>query len=323
MDLGSQAPGRHVGKLMADRVASSVLYSLFGKLRERPFILVEPGGNFGDQLIYRGAIKILKQAGCHFSIRTFSEFMTATHPSHAVVYIQGGGGIVPWWSQTPMRAFRRAVSCHQGITILGPQTCHIDDKFLGECFSQLPHCFEGEAAFLFTRDPRSYGAIRKVAPPWIKVAIDHDTALNLSSADLGAKQKSRGYMLYSMRLDQESCRPSARLWNGLWLDPNREVPRFEEWLLLHQRAKTIVSDYLHSAVLGAILGTPTYLLPNTYHKNQSVWDYSLSERGVHWLNGIEELPIDLWSRAVNTIRPLSYFLSRSMVKQVLIRVMAL
>jgi hypothetical protein len=85
--------------------------------------------------------------------------------------------------------------------------------------------------------------------------------------------------LFSIRADPESARASAeRPW--WWVDPTTETESFDAWLRLHAAASRITTDRLHSAILGAILGKETYLIPGSYHKNESVWAYSLRSRGV-------------------------------------------
>ena len=59
-----------------------------------------------------------------------------------------------------------------------------------------------------------------------------------------------------------------------------------------------MTDRLHSAILGTILGIPVTLMPNSYHKNRAVWEYSLSERGVKWL---DELKMSRVASAINSL----------------------
>lgn len=44
-------------------ISSGALASLFLELKERPFVFVQPGGNAGDYLIYKGAEKVGKMCG--------------------------------------------------------------------------------------------------------------------------------------------------------------------------------------------------------------------------------------------------------------------
>ena len=73
------------------------------------------------------------------------------------------------------------------------------------------------------------------------------------------------------------------------VDPVRYSYSFKHWVRLHARAASIVTNRLHSAICGSILGVPTTLLPNNYHKARGVWEQSLAARGVQWA---ERLPPD-------------------------------
>jgi exopolysaccharide biosynthesis predicted pyruvyltransferase EpsI len=119
-------------------------------------------------------------------------------------------------------------------------------------------------------------------PGQAEIICDHDAALNLVKADLLSGKSPEGkYVFYAMRYDQE--RPSAQPYNYLmWLDPVEVCFTFEKWLSLHLQARRLITNRTHSAILGSILGIPTVLLPNNYHKNRSVWEFSLQDRGVQW-----------------------------------------
>ena len=46
-----------------EQLASHRILELFHEFRDQPFVFVEPGGNAGDSLIYRGAEKLARAAG--------------------------------------------------------------------------------------------------------------------------------------------------------------------------------------------------------------------------------------------------------------------
>ena len=118
--------------------------------------------------------------------------------------------------------------------------------------------------------------------------MDEDTAFALDPSDLirlsRAPARPRGrYDLIVSRKDDEMPqeRPGA-LGRGVELDPALYATSFEHWIRIHLHAKTIVTNRLHSAILGAIYGIPVTLMPGSYHKNRSVWEFSLKCRGVEW-----------------------------------------
>jgi len=55
------------------------------------------------------------------------------------------------------------------------------------------------------------------------------------------------------------------------------------WAQLHVYALEILTNRSHSAMLGAILGKKTKMFRGKYHKNRSIWEYSLKQRGVEWV----------------------------------------
>ena len=55
------------------------------------------------------------------------------------------------------------------------------------------------------------------------------------------------------------------------------------WGSLHLYATEILTNRSHSAILGAILGKKTKMFAGKYHKNRSIWGFSLKRRGVEWV----------------------------------------
>lgn len=289
-------------------IVSTETFRLFREYRQREFMFVESGGNFGDYLIWKGAKKVAQVAGINFQSVNYDEFMDLNLSSEYVVYIHGGGGFVPWWSGTPMKALKKAVNRHHGITIVGPQTFSTDRQFLKrEIVDILENC-RSKKIFIFARDPISYSALKECMPSWVNLDLDHDTALNLSSKDLGINPGSSGYTLCSIREDKEAYSIKKKEYFSVWVDPVKYCKSFEEWVKIHAHAKKIVTNRLHSAIAGTILGKETVLLPNNYHKNRAVWQFSLRSRDVTWK---EELPICSLSRLVEFIPPMKAIAKRS------------
>ena len=63
------------------------LLSVFEKYDGKQFVLVEPGGNHGDYLIYYGAEKLAREAGIYFENVSHHEFMEANYDSDTVIYL--------------------------------------------------------------------------------------------------------------------------------------------------------------------------------------------------------------------------------------------
>ncbi|MDR3637809.1 MAG: polysaccharide pyruvyl transferase family protein [Isosphaeraceae bacterium] len=260
-------------------VTSSKVLDVFREFRDRPFVFVEPGGNFGDQLIYRGAEKLAAGVGLRFCSISYQEFVRRRLDREEVVYIHGGGGCVPWWSGTPIAALKRLLQIHSGVVIVGPQTFWTEPKFLRRVLRGVRHPRPARI-ILFTREAISWKAVREHAPIHTEVIADHDTALNLSADDLGISRCVRQGDLWLLRKDKEAPRRSPHVAQAV--DPIATCATLEEWLEIHNSARTIVTNRLHSAIVASILDIPAVLFPNNYFKNAAVWEFSLKSRGVLW-----------------------------------------
>lgn len=265
------------------------LSPILEKYRSRPFIFVEPGGNHGDYLIYKGAEKLAKEIGLDFKRVSHHEFMASEFNEHTVIYLQGGGAYNPLWSGHPMQEIEKVAQTHSGPVIQGPITCYLDRNFLidqvvAPLMEAKPSTF-----YFFTRERTSYDALRDVLPDWIELHSDQDTALYMEARDLATAAENTGtYTLFAIRDDKESRAPAPHPKPfRLWLDPIRWSRSFDEWVQYHAEAREVITNRLHSAIISTILGKPTTLLPNSYHKNRSVYDFSLSDRGVVWNDAVD------------------------------------
>jgi len=274
----------HMNKHSNQKVVSRTLFSLFTKYSAKPFILVSGEGNYGDHLIYRGAQKLAKNAGIRYKCVGHDEFMKNDYPSEVVVYISGSGGFIKYWQGGAMDELVKAINTHKGIVILGPTTVEDSEEFLNQAIIGKFRQNHPQRVILFAREMTSFTAIKKYFPGWMELFVDHDTAFNLSIEDFPIKFKKKQYILYSFREDVEKKDNGSARYHFVQFDPVLRCADLEEWLTVHAEAKAIVTDRLHSSVVGSLFGVPTTLLPNSYHKNRSVWEYSLKDLGVNWLD---------------------------------------
>ena len=279
-------------------VPSMKLSDLFDKYNNKQFVFVEPGGNYGDYLIYEGAEKLAKQSKIKFQSVTHDEFMKSKYSDDMIIYIHGSGGFNPWWTGTPILELEKAVKYHKGIVILGPQTFVQDTSFINERVANILIDNDINKLFLFTRDYVSYKTLKECLPVNCNIYLDHDTAFHLSINDILENKPSGKYTLYSVREDKESVYFQKNGVLSLKFDPVFYCRNFDHWVYVHSMAKRIITNRTHSAILGSILGIPTTILPNSYHKNHSIWEYSLRQRGVDWL---DELSLKGFASIISTI----------------------
>jgi exopolysaccharide biosynthesis predicted pyruvyltransferase EpsI len=272
-----------------NNIASQKVFALFQHYRDRPFVFVESGGNFGDFLIYRGAEKLARLAGINFRVINPRELVTQVFTDDTVIYLHGGGGFNDYWKMEPIKEFSYLLSNHKGVVIVGPQAFYIRSAQVLEQFKDIFRTQpKPEKVYFFTRENYSYNILKDIFPLWIELQADHDTAFNLSMDDFKAQPCKKNYVLYAIRQDVEKT--PIQNFNPflLWFDPIGHCKSFDHWFSVHQQARKIVTNRLHSAILGAILLKEVVLLPNNYHKNHSVWEFTLKSRGIIWKENLED-----------------------------------
>jgi len=144
---------------------------------------------------------------------------------------------------------------------------------------------------LFAREYPSYITLRNSlnelrSKRGILLLLSHDTAFYLAKEDLPIIP-SQKYILINLREDKESAVPEyvrkiiAKFCKACKetciLGDVGKAESFYNYVKIVASAKVVISDRLHVAILGAILGKETYLIGNIYHKNMGVYEYSLSK----------------------------------------------
>lgn len=252
----------------------------------REILFVEPGGNWGDYLIYLGATTLARRLGLRWTRLTYAEFIARSPERDRPVYIHGGGGFNLFCSGKAPSAFLFAVSRYRGPVILGPTTVDDADGFVESTL--LPGLRQRIASdvVMFVRERTSFSALAGRLPDDIALHLDHDTAFQLTLEDtLNGRPQGSRYELLALREDNEA--PAQTLdgrYAGVRLDPAYYARSFDHWIRIHALASRIITNRTHSSIVGALLGKPTTLLGGSYHKNRSLWEYSLKPRGVGWLD---------------------------------------
>jgi len=267
------------------------LQDLFASFSHRKFLFVRPGGNWGDHLIYLGADYLAKQLGLVYRTVDYGSFSTSSARPEEVIYIHGGGGFSPYTSGDAPKCLRMALQTPGAIVVQGP--CTLGDV---QCLLPLKNDLENmqaEQLHFFSRERLSREICQKELPSHVRQYLNDDTALYLSGDTLLERvgRVRRRLNLLAIREDVEAVRGNEPL--NIWeatVDPARFARSFNHWIRIHASAKSILTNRTHSAICGAILGIPTTMFSNAYHKNRSIWEFSLEKRGVKWLEAQARLP---------------------------------
>lgn len=272
-------------------VASTRLLACLAAGRGRLWV-IRPTGNFGDDLLFLGLETLLRRTGLAFEQVRHDQLDGIALRPDDIAYIHGGGGWIPQWSGTPARILATLASRHRGRIVIGPSSFSTDREYLRTALLDSLHVAAGRVT-VFCRERPSFEVLVPAVGQLAEVVLDHDTALNLTRDEVLAFGEpvgpNRGYRLYALRNDAETRPPGACRVLRAPIDPIGYSYSFKHWVRLHARAGSIVTNRLHSAICGSILGVPTTLLPNSYHKARGVWELSLAARGVQWA---DRLPPD-------------------------------
>jgi exopolysaccharide biosynthesis predicted pyruvyltransferase EpsI len=266
---------------------------IFREHRQNDFAFVRSKGNYGDHLIYAGAEKIANQLKLRYTTTTSYKVKIK---SDTVIYLHGGGGYNSWWGWTGRLLSQIRSRNPHNLIIVGPSTTSLELEYLT---SLLPK--NDDKIVFFARENTTFNFIKNNF--FSKVFQDHDTALQLTINDdflkklLKNDKNEPGYSFLALREDKESqdlYTISSEKFDVV-CDPVLSEPAIirkihsyfgitsKKWARLHFRASKITTNRSHSAMLGSIVNKPVEIFANSYHKNRSIWEYSLKDRGVTWV----------------------------------------
>jgi len=252
---------------------------LFKNGVDKKWVFISPGGNQGDSMIYVGAYKIADKTRLDYTkVKLGRNAKPPKIDIDTIIYIHGGGGWCTWWNWTPRLVYDLAETFPKNRIVVGPSTVALQDWYIDKW---LP----SKRIEFYARENTTYSYMKRNN---VTLYQDHDTAFALEKDDKWLKpllvgDKLKPFKLAAIREDPESPDELPESVNlddyDLVIDPCQT----KKWGSLHLYATEILTNRSHSAILGAILGKKTKMFKGKYHKNKSMWEYSLKQRGVEWV----------------------------------------
>lgn len=287
--------------------AEPKLQQVFERYRNRPWVFLRPMGNWGDHLIFAGAESMANALGLQWTSCETPEFQSLTTTSAHCIYLQGGGGYNSWGSGRAFVNLEMALARPVHLVVQGPVSTEGNREWLGIRFRSALSVINCREFLFYAREESTLELLNSLHLQDLGATVyqDHDTALALKDSELltiaGLSAMPAGnYDLVVLREDNEqpACTAgdhvkTAAPATGIALDPAYVATSFAHWVRIHLHAKSITTNRLHSSIAGAISGKPVTIGPGSYHKNRSVWQCSLKDRGVRWTDQIEP-PSTFW-----------------------------
>lgn len=228
-----------------------------GLANARKTFLIPSPGNWGDALINVGTYQFLESIEVQYEVLRRQDLLHLLSQSgdesgtfDALIIVGGGGGWCETWSST--RAFVAEIAPRVSHVIVLPTTY------------ELPPVENAENITYFARD---FQMSKEVVPDAI---FCHDMAFFL---DISMEPESvKLPRLVALRVDKEKS-PEAVPFQ-FSIDVSLLGDAFSSVLPFFQivnRFDRVVSDRLHVAIAGCLLGKDVTLLPSLYPKSRSVY----------------------------------------------------
>jgi exopolysaccharide biosynthesis predicted pyruvyltransferase EpsI len=227
------------------------------KFRDRKVDFFRFNGNYGDSFIWHGTMILLNKLNIQV------DYVDQTTDSkNDVLLIDGGGNFVDYYKD--VRKFLEAKKDSYKQIVLLPHTIYGEKQK-----AILPKL--GSNITIFCRERISYDFVKEYAKN-CEVYLWHDCAFY---NDFKSITKKGLGVLNAFREDTESVHgnlPSDNFDISLNGWAKKPLDIFLEKL---NQYETINTDRLHAAIVATLLGKTVNLYPNSYFKNQAVYEYSL------------------------------------------------
>jgi exopolysaccharide biosynthesis predicted pyruvyltransferase EpsI len=230
---------------------------VFQPLQKRRIGYVRPVGNVGDRLIEQAT----EQLFADFGIQWVDWSPDRLQDIDEIVY-GGGGNMGPFYSQNyDLRT--RCLETGLPVTILPQSFMSVESRPFRRVFVRERTSLQIRPDAILTPDLALGLRVQRPAPPVREVGI-------FLRRDYEQKMRRRWF-----------CR-----------DPVRVCETPQQYLSLAARHARIITDRLHFAIAGLLMGRETTLLPNSYHKNRSMHDTWLSDLGCRFAEDVAQALAD-------------------------------
>lgn len=229
-------------------------------------------GNAGDGVIAAATYDFFEKNNLPFSVWKETEVYT---PEKHILCFGGGGNMIEGLYRES-RDFLEQYENQFAKVIIFPSTIHGYEDF----FVNYPEKF-----IVCCREQISYQKIIALGyVSEVSVLLTHDMAFDLDVENYIEKIKTDKEVVNCFRTDNESKDKQyhennhdiSLTWNGHYWD-NISLARNSTRSLISflQEYKTVNTDRLHIAILGSLLNMQVNFHPNSYYKNEAVFNHSI------------------------------------------------
>ncbi len=235
-------------------------------------------GNGGDSLIAAGTLQLFDALDLNYRIGDINKVYR-----HQVVFYGGGGNLVGLYKIGENFLRQALTPAHENIVVILPHTIKDCDALL-EAIDQHPR------TTVVCRDKFSYDYVRTslsdADPPNLFLSDDMAFYLNVDRYRHKRSPASKRTLNYFRRDQEKTSLPLPRNNRDLSQDINI-VPAMDNKKLVFKNAyklldeidkyATVNTNRLHGAIGASLLNKRVHLYPNSYWKNQEVYNYSLRD----------------------------------------------
>lgn len=242
------------------------------RYKDKEVIYIPNPGNAGDNLIATGTYNLFDRLGIKYKFGRYSYSYTNKY------LIYGGGGNLVGTYKFAETFLKRNKDKNNDILLL-PHTIYNVDDILESL---------GNNITLFCREKTSLEYVKSKFKYQNNIYIDHDMAFHLDKKYYDNNTINTNDYINAFRVDAEKTNISIPddnydisldlMEKDFAVEKNKSCKVVDVFFKKLSEYKTINTNRTHVAIAGCLLNKNVNFYPNSYHKNKSIYEYSLMNR---------------------------------------------
>jgi len=257
-------------------IPNNALLNYISNLNNNKFIFIPTPGKIGDALLAHSAYTLFDNSGLNYSTGTCKDIYKNEN------IIIGGGGNLIGHLYSELANFVNNNIAYNKITIFPHTIYNLPD---------VEEWLKYDTVQIFCREPKTYNYLKGFNDIRANLLLTEDMSyfLNFDEFEKYKKIKGEG-TCNSFRSDGEAAGLNhsnnnfdvSQTWDGdYWHNKSLAYHAVHSMASYLSYFDTINTDRLHTAILAGIIGKNVNLFPGTYHKIESIFNFTIKNQ---WTN---------------------------------------
>lgn len=239
--------------------------------QNKNIIYIPNPGNAGDSLIAFGTLQLFNRIGLNYTIG-----QTTQKYQNKILFYAGGGNLNGWGKEFAKKFILKNMNNNEIVVL--PHTIHNEDELIKKINNNVK---------IFCREEVSYSYVHNLIKNKEHVFLSKDMAFYIKEIGKFKRRYGKG-SCNCFRTDIEKTDikipnnnndiSSTLMKNGAFSDPQKIKEVTFSMFKYLSKFKVVNTNRLHVAIAASLLNKRVNLYPNSYYKNEAIYEFSLKKQ---------------------------------------------